>query len=138
MVTLLAPDHHCSDTQCRANGFTLIELLVVLAIIALLLTLAVPRYFHSIDTARETILVKNLSTTRDSIDKFYQDNGRYPDSLNELVDKKYLRGLPVDPVANSVTNWTIVPPGDGAAGMVYDLHSSAAGHGKTDIPFAER
>ena len=33
----------------RAAGFTLIELLVVLGIVALLLTLAVPRYFPSID-----------------------------------------------------------------------------------------
>ncbi len=121
-----------------AVGFTLIELLVVLAIIALLLTLAVPRYFHSVDTARETILVKNLSTARASIDMFYQDHGRYPESLNELVDKKYLRNLPVDPVTNSATSWIIVPPQDNTAGRVYDLHSSAIGLGKSAIPFVDR
>ena len=121
-----------------AGGFTLIELLVVLAIIALLLTLAVPRYFHSVDTARETILVKNLSTARASIDMFYQDQGRYPESLNELVDKKYLRSLPVDPVTNSTTSWIIVAPQDNAGGGVYDLHSSAMGVGNSAIPFFDR
>ena len=138
MVTPRHPKDICRKTSSRTCGFTLIELLIVFAIIALLLTLAVPRYFHSIDTARETILVKNLSTTRESIDKFYQDNGRYPDSLNELIDKKYLRGLPIDPITNSTTSWVVVPPSDGGAGGVYDLRSSAVGQGKTNIPFSER
>ncbi|HEU4845145.1 MAG TPA: type II secretion system protein, partial [Burkholderiaceae bacterium] len=38
-----------------AAGFTLIELLVVLAIVALMLTLAVPRYFPSIDKSKEIV-----------------------------------------------------------------------------------
>lgn len=138
MVTISAPKETVSTRQSGVGGFTLIELLVVLAIIALLLTLAVPRYFHSIDTARETILVKNLSTARASIDMFYQDHGRYPESLNELVDKKYLRSLPVDPLTNSTTSWIIVPPQDNAPGSVYDLHSSANGLGKSAIPFGDR
>ena len=138
MVASLFPKWFRRQTSGCVCGFTLIELLVVLAIIALLLTLAVPRYFHSIDTARETILVKNLNTTRESIDKFYQDNGRYPDSLNELIDKKYLRGLPIDPITNSATSWIVVPPTDGAAGSVFDLRSSATGKGNTSIPFSER
>ena len=62
-------------------GFTLIELLVVLSIIALLLTLAVPRYFHSIEVSKEAVLRENLHLVRETIDKFYGDKGRYPDSL---------------------------------------------------------
>jgi general secretion pathway protein G len=81
------------------RGFTLIELLVVLAIIAVMLTLAVPRYFSQLQTAKEVVLRDNLKTMRDVIDKFYGDTGRYPDSLDELVDKHYLRTLPADPVA---------------------------------------
>ena len=81
-----------------AKGFTLIELLIVLAIIAVMLTISLPSYFHSIDASKEKILAENLHATRDAIDKFYGDVGRYPDSLDELVEKHYLRAAPVDPV----------------------------------------
>src|SRR3954469_20226351 len=110
------------------RGFTLIELLVVLAIVALLLTLAVPRYFQSIDATKETILAENLHTTRETIDKFYGDTGRYPESLEELVQRKYLRTLPFDPITDSATTWVLVPPDDGAKGNVYNIKSGAPGH----------
>ena len=123
--------------RTQAGGFTLIELLVVLAIVAMLLTLAVPRYFHTIDSAKETILVENLRTTRDAIDKFLGDSGRYPDSLEELVDKRYLRALPYDPLLESTEKWTLLaPPGD-AKGKVYDLKSSAPGETRLGKPVAE-
>lgn len=111
----------------KRSGFTLIELLIVLAIIALMLTLAVPRYFQTIDTSKETILTENLHATRDAIDKFYGDTGRYPESLNELVDKRYLRTMPVDPITDSSANWVIVPPDEQFKGNVYDIKSSAPG-----------
>lgn len=120
------------------QGFTLIELLVVLAIIALLLTIAMPRYFQSVDAAKEAVLVDNLAITRETIDKFYGDTGRYPESLDELVEKKYLRSLPIDPVVDSSTAWVIVAPEDNGKGSVYDLHSSAPGSGRTDIPYSKR
>ena len=108
-------------------GFTLIELLVVLAIICLLLTLAVPRYFQSIATSKETILLQNLHLTRETIDKYYGDTGRYPESLDELVAKKYLRTLPYDPVAESYTAWVILAPDDAEKGSVYSIKSGAPG-----------
>jgi general secretion pathway protein G len=120
----------------KPHGFTLIELLVVLAIVALLATLAMPRYFQSIDTAKETILADNLRIVRETIDKFYGDTGRYPDSLNELVEKKYLRALPVDPIAESATDWIIVPPDDAAKGNVYGIQSSATGNRRDGTPFS--
>ena len=70
------------------RGFTLIELLVVLSIIALLLTLAVPRYIHSVDVAKEAVLSENLHLVRETIDKFYGDKGRYPESIEELVSER--------------------------------------------------
>jgi general secretion pathway protein G len=120
------------------RGFTLIELLVVLAIVALLLTLAVPRFFPSVDKTKETILLGNLRSTRAVIDQFHADTGRYPDSLEQLVEKKYLARLPVDPILESDSGWVIVPPEEeGVQGAVYDLHSGAPGNGRDGRPYAE-
>lgn len=121
----------------RRRGFTLIELIVVLAIVSLMLTLAAPRYFQSLDASKETILMENLRTVRETIDKFYGDNGRYPESLDELVDKHYLRGPPFDPVTDSFTTWTIVPPANGKPGKVYDLKSGAEGNARDGRPLKD-
>jgi general secretion pathway protein G len=121
----------------RAGGFTLIELLVVLAIVALLLTLSFPRYFKSIDASKESVLTDNLRITRQTIDKFYGDTGRYPKSLDELVEKKYLRSLPVDPVTDSTATWIIVPPDDPSKGNVYDIKSGAPGVDRNGKPYGE-
>jgi general secretion pathway protein G len=121
----------------RNRGFTLIELLVVLGIVALLLTLAVPRFFPSVDKTKETILAENLRTTRAVIDQFYADTGRYPESLEQLVEKKYLPRLPFDPVLDSDAGWVIVPPEDPTRGSVYDLHSGAEGKGRNGKPYSE-
>ncbi|SDH37162.1 MULTISPECIES: type II secretion system protein [unclassified Duganella] len=121
----------------KTKGFTLIELLVVLGIIALLLTLAVPRYFPSVDKSKETVLADNLRNMRMVIDQYYGDTGRYPDTLDQLVEKKYLRALPFDPVADSDTTWIIVPPEDGTKGGVYNIHSGAAGNDRNGKPYAD-
>ncbi len=112
----------------RLAGFTLIELMVVLSIVALLLSVAVPRYFSSLNKSKETVLRANLVATRDALDKYFGDTGRYPDSLEQLVQARYLRTLPLDPLTDSTTTWTLVPPDKPErAGAVYDLHSGAAG-----------
>jgi general secretion pathway protein G len=121
----------------RTTGFTLIELLVVLAIVALLLTLAVPRYFQSIESSKETVLIENLRTTRETIDKFYADTGRYPESLDELVERKYLRALPVDPVTESTTTWLMIPPDDADQGKVYSIKSGAPGQTRDGRAFGD-
>lgn len=122
----------------RANGFTLIELLVVLAIVALMLTIAAPRYFQSIDKSKETLLIENLRLTREVIDRFYADVGRYPHSMEELVEEKYLRSIPHDPVTDSATTWTTVsvPQNTGAEGSLWDIKSGAAGSTRDGIPFS--
>ena len=121
----------------RRAGFTLIELLVVLGIVALLLTLAVPRFFPSIVSARETILADNLRNTRAVIDQFYSDTGRYPESLDQLVEKKYLRNLPLDPITESTASWIVVPPEDGAKGSVYNIKSGAPGNDRSGKPYSD-
>lgn len=119
------------------QGFTLIELLVVLGIIALLLTLAVPRYFPSVDSAKETILADNLRNIRATIDQYYGDTGRYPDTLEQLVEKKYLRAAPIDPITESSSTWILVAPEDGSKGGVSDLKSGAPGNDRHGKPYAD-
>ena len=126
-----------SSPRAQGRGFTLIELLVVLSIVALLLTLAIPRYFPTIDSARETILADNLRNMRDTIDQFYTDRGRYPDSLEQLVEKKYLRSLPVDPITESTDTWILVPPEDASKGAIYSIRSGAPGTGRNGRPYSE-
>jgi general secretion pathway protein G len=121
----------------KPRGFTLIELLVVLGIVALLLTLAVPRFFPSLDKSRETVLADNLRNLRVVIDQYYGDTGRYPDNLSQLVEKKYLRTLPYDPVAESDTAWIIIPPSDATSGNVYDVRSGAPGNDRSGKPYVD-
>ncbi|WP_028100350.1 type II secretion system protein [Pseudoduganella violaceinigra] len=119
------------------KGFTLIELLVVLGIIALLLTLAVPRYFPSVDKTRETILADNLRSTRAIIDQFYGDTGRFPDSLEQLVEKKYLRAVPIDPITEKSDSWILVPPAEAGKGAMADIKSGAPGNDRSGKPYSD-
>lgn len=121
----------------KMRGFTLVELMVVMAIVALLLSLALPRYFNHLESARETILRQDLAVMRDAIDKYHGDRGHYPDSLEALVSARYLRSLPVDPITERADTWQIVEPPDDAAGAVYDVRSGAPGKGRDGTPYGE-
>ena len=117
-----------ASRRAQRRGFTLIELIVVMAIVALLVSIAAPRYFQSVDRAKDNTLRTSLNVMRDAIDKFTADKGRYPDSLNELVDARYLRAVPSDPWTGSVSTWVVVTPDDPVAqGKVYDVRSGMAG-----------
>ncbi|MDG0857292.1 type II secretion system protein [Roseateles puraquae] len=110
------------------RGFTLIELIVVMAIVALLAGIAAPRYFHSLERARENSLRSSLRVMRDAIDHFAADRGRYPDSLDELVRTRYLRSLPEDPLTGERSSWVVLtPPADAdLGGQVFDVRSGSA------------
>ena len=124
--------------ESRRSGFTLIELMIVLALIATLLTLSLPRYFGGLERSKEAALKQTLAATRDAIDKFFSDTGKYPESLPELVEKRYLRSVPLDPITESTTTWTIVAAPDPLAkGEVYDLKSGAPGTATDGKSFAE-
>lgn len=118
------------------RGFTLIELLVVLAIIATLLTLAVPRYFQHVDRTKEAVLRENLAAVRDAIDQYHADAGSWPPTLESLAEKRYMRAVPTDPISERSDSWQIVPPPGGEAG-VYDIHSGAEGTGLDGQPYAD-
>lgn len=108
-----------------------------MAIIAVLLTLAVPRYFHSVDKSKEAVLQQSLATIRDAIDKYYGDKGKYPDTIEDLVTQKYLRAPPVDPITESSTTWVTIPPEDPEKGNVYDIKSGAEGKSRDGTPYSE-
>jgi general secretion pathway protein G len=124
--------------EASPRGFTLIELLVVLAVVGLLLSIVAPRFFAGIDRSRDAVLRQNLKTTREALDRFYGDLGRYPDAMQELVDRRYLRALPVDPVVDSGDAWVLVPPPDPRErGRIFDLRSAAPGRGSDGTPYAD-
>lgn len=116
----------------RKRGFTLIELLVTLAIVGLLLSIVAPRYIGNVGKGEETVLQHNLLVTRDAIDKFHGDAGRYPKSLEELVAAKYLRSLPYDPVAR-IARWQMQTA---EGGGIQDIHSTATGMGRNGRPYS--
>jgi general secretion pathway protein G len=118
----------------REWGFTLIELLIVMAIIGTLLTIAVPRYFRALEHARETVLRQDLAILREAIDKHYADLNEYPDVLAALVDKRYVRSLPIDPFTKAADTWTVVASDDPDHAGVRDIHSGAEGNGADGTP----
>jgi general secretion pathway protein G len=121
----------------RCPGFTLVELLVVIAIVGTLLTIAVPRYFASVERSKEAVLKENLAVMRDALQKYYGDKGKYPERLEELAAAKYLRRIPVDPMTSSSETWVAVPPKESEKGGVYDVHSGAPGKGLDGTAYAE-
>lgn len=126
------------------RGFTLIELLVVLAIIALMLTIAAPRYIDRVELARETTLLSSLKVMREAIDKFEGDQGRLPGTLAELVERRYLKEVPVDPLTDRNDTWIeasaaemSLPLDAAAAAGLADIRSGAAGDGRNGKPYRD-
>ena len=108
-----------------------------MAVVALLLSIAVPRYFGSLERSKEAALRQNLAVVRDVLDKFYTDQGRYPENLDELVEKKYLRALPVDPLTESDKTWIQVPSQDQNIKGISDIRSGAEGSAIDGVPFEQ-
>ena len=127
MASLTASGDGVNNGHRGRSGFTLIELLVVMSVIALLLTIAVPRYFQGVDRAREAVLKEDLNQMRGAIDQFYADRGVYPSRLDELVERNYVRRIPEDPITESSTTWVIVAPRDAELSGVFDVKSGALG-----------
>ena len=91
----------------RRRGFTLIELMIVMAIIATLISIAVPIYNKAIQRSKETVLRNNLFTIRRVIDEYTVDKQKAPQSLDDLVSDGYLRAIPVDPITGN-TDWKVI------------------------------
>lgn len=127
--------------MCRQRGFTLIELLVVLAVLAILTAIVAPNYLDRVSQAREITLKHNLVGMRTAIDQFYRDKGRYPDALKELVEARYVREVPEDPLTQRSDTWVVIAPSRGASaptasGKVFDVKSGAQGQASDGSAFS--
>jgi general secretion pathway protein G len=121
----------------RLRGFTLIELLVVMAILATLLTLAAPKYFDSLERAKEAALRSDLRLLREAIDKHKADTGRFPENLEQLAQARYLRTVPADPITDRADTWVVIPPPDGVSSGVYDVRSGGMGTARDGSAYSE-
>lgn len=112
------------------SGFSLLELMIAMFILIILLSVALPTYQRSVQHAQETVLKENLWQMRKAIDQYAADKSKYPKSIDDLVEGKYLRERPIDPILqkdewNEVQGTDPNSP-DGDQGMI-DVKSTAEG-----------
>jgi len=128
------------------GGFTLIELIIVIALIGILATLVIPNLKQTPQRAREAVLQTDLHTFRDILDQYFADRGHYPEDLEDLVQKGYLRAIPKDPITNSAETWQPVYSDeagkeDDLTGQdirgIYDVKSGAGGVGMNGTAYSE-
>ena len=126
----------------RQNGFTLIELMIVMVIITILAGIGLAVYGNSVQSAKEATLRTNLHGMREAIDQYYADKNHYPPSLESLVEDKYIREVPLDPITRSVETWqtTLADPESGnpsAEPGIYNVKSGAEGTALDGTPYSE-
>ncbi|HTA67987.1 MAG TPA: type II secretion system protein [Bryobacteraceae bacterium] len=126
----------------RRFGFTLVELMIVMAIIAILMSVAIPIYSRSITRAKESVLKNNLFTMRTVIDEYTYDKQKAPQTLNDLVSDGYMRQIPVDPITGTADNWKVIM--EDASNTVnqsepgiYDVRSSSDKISLEGTPYSE-
>src|SRR3990172_5584745 len=122
----LISDFGFLKSQIANKGFTLIELLIVMSIIAILATIAQPSFKQAIIKARESVLKEDVFISRDVIDQYYADKGKYPPAMDDLVGEGYIRGIPRDPFTNSTDTWQFIYNSEQEEEQgIYDVHSGS-------------
>lgn len=117
----------------QAAGFTLIELLIVLLLISILASIVTPSVTKSIVRAKDATLKQDLFIMRKAIDEYYADMGAYPPSLEILVEKRYIRSIPKDPVTELKTSWELINADNG----IIDIKSGAKGKNPDGVNYGE-
>jgi general secretion pathway protein G len=125
----------------RDDGFTLLELITVVAIIGILVGIALPNYKTAITQSREAVLKEDLFRFRDTIDQYYADKGKWPASLEALVEEGYLRKVPADPMTGQA-DWEVVfsevdPDNPSEVPGVYDVKSASTALSQGGTPYNE-
>lgn len=95
--------------EYKEKGFTLIELIIVITLIGILVGLGLPQFKNATKRTREATLKENLHTLRTLINQYLVDKGRYPQSLQTLVEEEYLYRIPPDPITRSTDTWVEIP-----------------------------
>jgi len=118
------------------NGFTLMELMIVLLLLSLLASIVAPMITKSINRAKESSLKEDLFIIRKAIDDYYADKGQYPPELEVLVEERYIRKIPTDPLSGEV--WVLVrSESEDEEQGVMDLHTQEEGSGINGTPYQE-
>ena len=125
----------------RDAGFTLLEMIAVVAMIAILVSIALPNYKTAILQSREAVLKEDLFRFRDVIDQYYADKGKYPASLDALVDEGYLRRVPPDPFTGAADSEVVPaeqdPDNPADTPGIYDVKSASTANSQSGTPYNE-
>jgi general secretion pathway protein G len=78
------------------SGFSLMEIMIAIAIMGMLAGVGIPMYFSYIKNASITKTNANLAMLKNEVNRYHADTGKYPRSLDDLVDKPDSD----DPIAN--------------------------------------
>ena len=135
-------DGRSALTRDRRSGFTMVELMIVMAIITILISIAVPYYQKTLIRSKESLLRNNLFTMRTVIDEYTIDKGKAPQSLHDLIEAGYLRGIPVDPMTGQDNTWrTVLEDASNAVNQtepgIFDVHSGSDKTSLEGTPYAD-
>lgn len=117
------------------KGFTLIEVLVVMTLVALLVTIALPRYFTGLQRSKEAVLKEDLRVLRQAIEDYHGDKNQLPANLEDLVTQRYIKFIPVDPITERVDSWVLQFTETDNYPQLYDVNSGAEGEGLNGVPY---
>lgn len=132
------------------RGLTLLELVVCTLIIGILSATALPISKNIVRHEKEKLLRERLREVRTAIDRFYQaksakepglDEGDYyPGRLEDLVEKRFLRRIPLDPITGKA-DWLVRSTSDEPDSTVsdgrnvFDIVSSSVEQGSDGISY---